>query len=392
MVINNIYWGFINISDVYYGSHELSAVIEATSQDKYKVLHFNGTPGIKTEVSTSISEEGDIAVVGCDATLIKSTCVIKDWECTPTRIGPTTIIGNSAFQGVKLDNVTIPKTVALIQITALNGADIKNLTVATDNQTYKSEGNCILHKDTGRIVCGMKYSKPQLATSARSVGQRAFQNVQFKEVPIIPQNIQSIGQWAFSGSNITNATLDQIKESTSQLTSIEQGAFSGCTSMEGSLDLWDSKITKFGGGNVFGDTNITALTLPTTLTEEGFLDDGVWPESLDSLFLPGIVTLKPRMIGLFSGTTLHFTGHPLSSTRYVNNLRQIKAGSFLNANVNNLKYVYVWGTKSSWKAVDSGGNQKETATFDDMDFDVRAQNLCQWLLRWRGYDCIRTDV
>lgn len=208
MVINNIYWGSTKIGDVYYGLQKLNAVIEATSQDKYKVLHFNGTPGIKTEVSTDISEEGDIAIVGCDANLIESTCVIKDWECIPTRIGPTTIIGDKAFQGVQLDSVTIPKTVALIYVSALSGADIKNLTVAADNQTYKSEGNCILYRSTGRIVCGMKYSKPQLATSAKSIGYYAFQNVQFAEIPIIPQNIQSIGQYAFSGSNITNTTLD----------------------------------------------------------------------------------------------------------------------------------------------------------------------------------------
>ena len=390
MVINNIYWGFINISDVYYGSHELSAVIEATSQDKYKVLHFNGTPGIKTEVSTSISEEGDIAVVGCDATLIKSTCVIKDWECTPTRIGPTTIIGDSAFQGVKLDSVIIPKTIALIYVGALSGADIKNLTVAADNQTYKSEGNCILDKSTGRIVCGMKYSKPQLATSAKSVGSRAFLGVQFREVPIIPQNIISIGDLAFASSNITNTSFSEIATSQSQLTTVGASAFSGCTGLTGSLDLYESNITKLYTNAFFG-TELTNLTLPLKLSEEGCFGNGDWPDTLDSLFLPGVKVLKKGMITLFRGSTLIFTGL-MGYSREVNNLRKIEANALLGTYQSGLTHVYVWGHSSSWKCIDSNGNQKETATFEEVDPDKRAQSLCKWLYSKRNYDCIRTDV
>lgn len=180
------------------------------------------------------------------------------------------------------------------------------------------------------------------------------------------------------------------------MTSIEDGAFSSCTGIKGSLDLWDSKITKLNV-DAFWQTELTNLTLPLKLNEEGCSGNGSWPNTLDSLFLPGVKVLKKGMITLFKGSTLLFTGL-MGFSREVNNLRKIEAGAFLSYQ-SGLTHVYVWGYSSSWKAVDSNGNQVTdpngnpvAATFKEVDPDERAQSLCKWLFRYRVYDCIRTDV
>ena len=136
-----------------------------------------------------------------------------------------------------LVSVTIPKTVTSISGSFAACADLFSLTVDEDNETYYSEGNCILYKSTKKLAVGCKAS-------------------------VIPSDVTAIGSSAFENCTaITELSLP------SQITAIGKNAFAGCTSLT-TLTLPEG-VTEISDAAFAGCTSLTALTLPQSLTVLG---------------------------------------------------------------------------------------------------------------------------
>ena len=101
-------------------------------------------------------------------------------------------IGGSAFLGTKLDRITIPSTVELIGVGAFE--EIK-FSIEEGNKKYEVKENCIIEKETQKVVIAGKDSK--IPDDAKHIGERAFSMSSIKRLNL-PKEIESVGKFGLS--------------------------------------------------------------------------------------------------------------------------------------------------------------------------------------------------
>ena len=148
---------------------------------------------------------------------------------------PVTAIAAGAFAGTCVTDIDIPSSITSVDVTAFEGCDINNVTVADENTVYTVIGNCLIENETKLVI--------------------AFNEVE------IPDGIVTIGSGAF-----VNYAAAELAIPVSVMT-IEEGAFVNCDGLvinyAGSKDEWDNvnKGSDFDlqviwkGIDVLGDVN-----------------------------------------------------------------------------------------------------------------------------------------
>ena len=111
-------------------------------------------------------------------------------------------IGWCAFNGVRLDSVTIPSTVTNIGQDALQCMNVRKYVVSPDNQDYCETNGLVCTKDGKSLV--------------RCIGGDVT----------IPEGVTNIPSWAFSGSNLKSVVIPQ------GVVSIGMGAFTECKELK----------------------------------------------------------------------------------------------------------------------------------------------------------------
>ena len=137
-----------------------------------------------------------------------------------------TSIGDRAFSGCSgLTSITIPEGVTSIGEFAFFGCiGLKSIEVEEGNSVYYSEENCLIERDTKKLVLGCKVSV--IPEGVTSIGCGAFSGCSVLKSIAIPDNVTSIGVYAFSGcSELTSITIP------SKVTYIERGAFRDCNKL-----------------------------------------------------------------------------------------------------------------------------------------------------------------
>ena len=164
-----------------------------------------------------IERESKELVLGCQ------TSVIPD--------GVTSIRGDAFIGCTNLTSITIPGSMTYIENSAFfYCSGLTSINVDTTNSTYYSEGNCIIEKNTNRLIIGCKTS-------------------------IIPEGVAEIFQNAFHGrTDLTSITLPV------GVTSIRTLAFCWCTDLT-SITIPDS-VTRI-------DVPFTGCTALTDITYQG---------------------------------------------------------------------------------------------------------------------------
>ena len=159
-----------------------------------------------------------------------------------------TFLGSSVFHGCQnLVSVRIPKAVTAIGTGAFSGcSSLASMSVVSDNQIYDSRNGCnaIIETASNTLVAGC------ITT-------------------VIPDDIVSIGGYAFYGlPGLTSVVFPNL------ITSIEEGAYAGCTSLE-SLTVHATTppvlgTDAFDGVNVSIPVYIPAGTLAAYQAAEGW--------------------------------------------------------------------------------------------------------------------------
>lgn len=121
-------------------------------------------------------------------------------------------VAAGAFAGTGATKIALPASVTSLDLTAFEGCEISEITVAEGNSVYTAENNCLMVGTTVILGC--------------------------KGCTAIPAGVEVIGNGAFAGTGITSLTLPV------SLKAIEAKAFDGCANLtvnfEGTGKLWEN--------------------------------------------------------------------------------------------------------------------------------------------------------
>ena len=163
-----------------------------------------------------------------------------------------------------LTELYIPASVTTIHIYAFNGcSSIERIIVEDGNETYYSKGNCLIDRESRSIVLACNNSVIPDDGSVTRIGYRAFSNCKKVESFIIPETIEGIDSYAFSGCS----ALRNIQLPKSLPYGYGEGLFEDCSSLEQfEIPSWMTELSL----RMFSDCeSLKELKIPESVTEIG---------------------------------------------------------------------------------------------------------------------------
>ena len=233
---------------------------------------------------------------------------IKDYtfyRCSGlTRITiPTSVtsIGNNVFMGCSsLTSIEIPSSVTSIGNGAFRDCyKLESIVVESDNSVYDSRSNCnaIIKTDTNTLIFGCKNTI--IPNSVTSIGDGAFSGCNSLTSITIPNSVTSIGGEAFGNcSGLTSITIPN------SVTSIGSAAFERCSGLT-SITIPNS-VTAIDSTTFEGCSGLTSITIPNSVTAIG---DYVFRSCTDLTSIQCLATTAPTVqSGAFGTYDSNYTG------------------------------------------------------------------------------------
>ena len=171
------------------------------------------------------------------------------------------ILGCGAFSDCcKLKSIAIPSSVVIIDNFVFSGCSgIASIKVSSKNTVYHSEGNCLIHTETGELILGCKSSIIPSDDSVSIIGDGAFVDCTKLTKVNIPNGVTRIGDFAFCECS----SLSEISIPDSVI-SIGEHAFSNCKGLK-SVSFGKNLIS-IGEFAFFGCDLLTKVTITNKVT------------------------------------------------------------------------------------------------------------------------------
>ncbi len=150
--------------------------------------------------------------------------------------------------------------------------NIEQITVDENNTKYKSEGNCIIEKDTNTLVLGCKTSI--IPNGVTSIDESAFKLCEsFENIKVDESNSNYSVENNLIIDKTTNTLVIACKSITSisipsSVTSIGKYAFSGCSSLT-SIEI-PSSVKSIGDFAFIFCDGLTSIEIPSSVTSIGY--------------------------------------------------------------------------------------------------------------------------
>lgn len=200
----------------------------------------------KTENNCLIRKSDNALIAGC------KTSVIPDY---------VKVIEASAFRGLReLQKIEIPESVETIKSAAFTESGLteislsanidtvgqgafsgckklEKITVAEGNPVYRSEGNCLIHKEDNALSLGCKTS-------------------------VIPNGVEKIDMYAFEGSGIKKIELPK------SIQTIKGGAFQECSDL--TEIVLSNGLKKIGDFAFYKCGQLKYIAIPVSVEEIGY--------------------------------------------------------------------------------------------------------------------------
>lgn len=234
-------------------------------------------------IPDSVTEIGDKVFYNCSGL---TSIVIPE---------KVTTIGEEAFYGCSgITNISIPEKVTAIGNKAfVDCSGLSSITVDADNNTYYSENDCLIEKESNTLILGCKNSV--IPNNITEIENYAFYNCSELTSIIIPENVKTIGFDAFTGCNglssinvdsnnttfysENNCLIQKTKRATTlflgcknsiipnSVTTIGNNSFYNCKGLK-SINIPDS-VTYIGKYAFYGCSDLTNVTIPNSVTGIG---------------------------------------------------------------------------------------------------------------------------
>ena len=235
-----------------------------------------------------------------------------------------TKIGGYAFMGCSsLSAITIPSSVTFIGPCAFDSSYLTSIEVETNNTTYDSRNNCnaIIETATNTLIIGCQCTI--IPNNITSIGNNAFDGCSSLNRIIIPHSVKKIGEYAFSncpslasikvetGNTIYDSRKDCnaiIETATNTLVvackntfipdnvvSIGDYAFDGCNSLS-FITIPDS-VKRIGNRAFYKCSSLISITIPNSIISIGggaFEDSGIYND--DSKWEEGVLYISNCLI------------------------------------------------------------------------------------------------
>lgn len=238
-----------------------------------------------------------------------------------------------------IQSVTIPGSIKKIKGNPFAHCyKLRSITVSQDNTVYDSRENCnaIIVKSSNTLIAGC--NETVIPASVKHIGPSAMVYFDSLTTVTLPEGLETIGEYAFTGSGLTQITIPNSVNSLStgafshcELQSVTIGngikwigdnAFYGCLSLR-SIQMGDN--VEVIGESAFANLPITTIELPNSLKSiEGYAFDDC--SKLKSIVIPTNVT-KIERYAFGSCTALK------SFTNQATKPQQIVQTTFYNINL-----------------------------------------------------------
>ena len=219
----------------------------------------------------------------------------------PDTIGGVSVaaIGINAFAKSCIESITIPASVSRIENAFYSCQNLTSLTVKSGNQNFSSEDGVLYNAAKTTLVRYpiKKTGAVSFLNTVTSVDNHAFYKCSGFTSITIPNNITSIGRYAFAEMPLTSATLSN------NLTSLGEYAFYMCRSLS-SVNI-PSGITEIPNG-AFQSCALTSVTIPNSVTaigDDAFFSNG----SLTSVTLSNNLTSIGHYAFMYCGNLTSIT-------------------------------------------------------------------------------------
>ena len=240
-------------------------------------------------------------------------------------------IGEDAFSWCEsLKSITIPASVENIDSFAFNCCtSLAEINVNKNNAVYDSRDNCnaIIKTASNTLIIGCMNTV--IPEGIESIGEYAFSGSALESITL-PASLKSIGEYAFSECFSLESII--IPES---VNSIEEYAFSWCESLE-SISIPES-VESISEGVLYACSSLKSIAVPESVKSIGNSAFG-WCESLESLTLPEGV----RRVG----EGAFYCCAALESVTVPESVKSI--GNFAFDNCDILSDIYYGGTQEQW--------------------------------------------
>lgn len=200
-------------------------------------------------------------------------------------------IGEFAITGTALKSIFIPQNVFKLERGCIADSSLEELKVDDRNQKLYSINNCVVERETKKLVLGIKNSVIPSDGTVVSIGDYAFYECNGLTDIVIPDGVTSIGTDAFFYCE----SLKNVKIS-DEVLDIGESAFYDCVNLKKVKLPAKLEVLKNG---VFAHTGINEVVLPDTLKEIGTAAF-YYCEGLKSIIIPDGVTKIGAMA--FEGT------------------------------------------------------------------------------------------
>lgn len=258
----------------------------------------------------------------------------------------TSIEYNAFSNCTKLKKLYIPENVTSIDYAAFEGCgSLEEIIVSTENKIYIGKDNCLIEKETKKLILGCKNSVIPEDGSVTSIVNAFYNCFGLKNV-YIPSNITFISFTAFAGCvNLEDITVSDKnrKYYVKDNCLIDKYEKTLIAVFKNFVIPADGSVTEIGGNVFRGRNELTNIEIPDNITAIGghtFADC----KGLTNVIIPNNVTTMS--VGAFSGCS------NLTSITISRNLLYINA-DFLRG-CKKLTRINFTGTKFEWESMDKG--------------------------------------